>query len=91
MLNQIAFGVIAWLFNDFLRETGGTSLGAHTKVIPQSGWMPSIDPIIEFFGIDIPGGRSSIYGFVLIAIALGALYCVRSPAPGSATTSAPAG
>jgi simple sugar transport system permease protein len=76
MLNQIAFGVILWLFNDFLREEGGEGLAAHTKQIPRSGWMPSIDPIVEFFGIDLPGGRSAIYGFVLIAIALGAFYWV---------------
>jgi general nucleoside transport system permease protein len=76
MLNQIAFGVGLWLFNDYLRLEGGTNLAAQTEPIPKSGWMPSIDPIIEFFGIDLPGGRSAIYGFVLIAIALGALYWV---------------
>jgi general nucleoside transport system permease protein len=76
MLNQIAFGVILWLFNDFLREEGGEGLAAHTEAIPRSGWMPSIDPIVEFFGIDLPGGRSAIYGFVLIAIALGAFYWI---------------
>jgi simple sugar transport system permease protein len=76
MLNQIAFGVGLWLFNDYLRVKGGESLAAQTKLIPRSGWMPSIDPIVEFFGIDLPGGRSSIYGFVLIAIALGVFYWV---------------
>ena len=76
MLNQIAFGVGLWLFNDFLRVEGGTNLAARTEELPSSGWMPSIDPIVELFGIDLPGGRSAIYGFVLIAIALGALYWV---------------
>jgi general nucleoside transport system permease protein len=76
MLNQIAFGVGLWLFNDYLRLEGGTNLAAQTEEIPRSGWMPSIDPIVELIGIDLPGGRSAIYGFVLIAIALGALYWV---------------
>ena len=76
MLNQIAFGVGLWLFNDYLKLEGGDNLAAQTEPIPRSGWMPSIDPIIEFFGINLPGGRSSIYGFVLIAIALGVLYWV---------------
>jgi general nucleoside transport system permease protein len=76
MLNQIAFGVGLWLFNDYLKWEGGTNLAAQTEPIPRSGWMPSLDPIVEFFGIDLPGGRSAIYGFVLIAIALGAFYWV---------------
>jgi ABC-type uncharacterized transport system permease subunit len=76
MLNQIAFGVALWLFNDYLRLEGGENLAARTEEMPRSAWMPSIDPIIELFGIDLPGGRSAIYGFVLIAIALGALYWV---------------
>ncbi len=76
MLNQIAFGVLLWLFNDYLRVEDSTSLAAQTEDMPRSAWMPSIDPIVEFFGIDLPGGRSAIYGFVLIAIALGALYWI---------------
>jgi simple sugar transport system permease protein len=76
MLNQIAFGVLLWLFNDYLRVEDTTSLAAQTEEMPRSSWMPSIDPIIEFFGIDLPGGRSAIHGFVLIAIALGALYWI---------------
>jgi simple sugar transport system permease protein len=76
MLNQIAFGLILWLLNNFFREelAEGEALGAKTEPIARSGWMPSIDPIIELFGIDLPGGRSSIYGFVLIAIIIGIVY-----------------
>jgi simple sugar transport system permease protein len=76
MLNQIAFGVLLWLFNDYLKLEGGDNLAAQTEPIPRSGWMPSIDPIVELFGIDLPGGRSAIHGFVLIAIGLGAVYWI---------------
>jgi general nucleoside transport system permease protein len=80
MLNQIAFGLILWLLNNFLRaEQEGAALGAKTEPIPQSGWMPSIDPLVNpivrlFTGENLPGGRSSLYGFVLIAIILGVVY-----------------
>ncbi len=80
MLNQIAFGLILWLLNNFLRADveEGAGLGAKTDPISPSGWMPSIDPIVnpivKLFGRELPGGRSSIYGFVVIAIVLGVLY-----------------
>ena len=37
MLNQIAFGVILWLFNDYLRVEGGTNLAAQTEDCPDLG------------------------------------------------------
>ncbi|HWC67468.1 MAG TPA: ABC transporter permease [Acidimicrobiales bacterium] len=76
MLNQIAFGVGLWLFNDYLKLEGGTNLAAQTEEIPSTGWMPSADWLFEIFGLDMPGGRSAIYGFLIVAIALGALYWV---------------
>ncbi|MCS0637700.1 ABC transporter permease [Streptomyces sp. LP05-1] len=64
MLNSIATSLIAWLIlpaNLGVQPAGSNDLT--TGEIAESGWMP---------GLDVEGG--SIYGFTLIAFALGVVY-----------------
>ncbi len=77
MLNQIAFGVILWLFNDYLRVEGGDDPRRPDRGRSRGpGGCRRSTRSSSSSAIDLPGGRSAIYGFVLIAIALGALYWV---------------
>ncbi|WP_256103807.1 ABC transporter permease [Streptomyces sp. ODS05-4] len=64
MLNAIATALIAWLIlpaNLGVQPAGSNDLT--TGEIAESGWMP---------GLDVEGG--TVYGFTLVAFALGAVY-----------------
>ena len=78
MLNYVAFALIQWLLQDHLRSTGDAAqgLGAKTDEIPASGRMPSLNPVFEAIGLDMPGGRNSLYGFLAVAIVLGIAFHV---------------
>ncbi|MCC5948714.1 MAG: ABC transporter permease [Nitriliruptoraceae bacterium] len=75
MLNFIATGLGAWLLANYLREEVEGSLQVRTAQIPESGRMPSLNPVLEAVGITIPAG-SDLQSFVLIAIAAGVGYYV---------------
>ncbi|HEY0637157.1 MAG TPA: ABC transporter permease [Pseudonocardiaceae bacterium] len=63
MMNAIAFGVAAWLMR---RDNFGQLIGNNvtTKPIAESGWVP---------GLSL-GSRGTIFGLVLLAVALGIGY-----------------
>ncbi len=72
MLNFVAFSVSAYLFLEYFKaETSG--LTTATDLIPESGWIPSLNPIIELFGVE-PRAGSQLRGFLVIAILLGVFY-----------------
>jgi simple sugar transport system permease protein len=72
MLNFVAFSLSAWLFlNYFKAETSG--LTTATDLIPESGWIPSLNPIIELFGV-VPRAGSQLRGFLVVAVLLGVGY-----------------
>jgi len=72
MLNFIAFSLSAYLFiNVFKAETAG--LTAATQLIPQNGWIPSLNPVLGWFGVE-PRAGSDLHGFLIIAIFLGVFY-----------------
>jgi len=72
MLNFIAFSLSAYLFlNYFQEDTGGLIVA--TALIPETGWLPSFNPVLGWFGIE-PRVGSELHGFLLIAIVLGVLY-----------------
>jgi general nucleoside transport system permease protein len=77
MMNAIASGITAWLLSSrsLLRGGSESSLTLSTDTIPESGRFPSLDPVLETLGVDIPTG-SSLHGFLVIAILLGAGYYV---------------
>ena len=68
MLNFIATGLVAWLLNTdrFAVQIGPNDIA--TKPIPPSGQVPGI-PLIS-------GSSVKVYGFILLAIAVGVAYHV---------------
>jgi general nucleoside transport system permease protein len=73
MLNFTAIGLVSWLLNTFFRERVEGDLNIKTPEIPTTGWIPSLNPVLEFFGMEIPGG-SELQGFLVIAGFVGVAY-----------------
>jgi simple sugar transport system permease protein len=72
MLNFIAFSLSAYLFlNHFQQDT--TGLIVATAAIPETGWIPSLNPLLLRFGVE-PRAGSELHGFLIIAIFLGIFY-----------------
>lgn len=72
MLNFIAISLSAYLFlNVFRAETAGLTIA--TDLIPETGWIPSLNPWLEALGIEVRAG-TELRGFLLIAILLGVFY-----------------
>jgi general nucleoside transport system permease protein len=72
MLNFIATGIVAFLLAEQFRETESGSLVAQTELLPPSARLPSLDPLLEWTGLDF--GNASLLGFLPFAIALGIGY-----------------
>lgn len=73
MLNAIAVaGVTSYLLS--IWDVPDESLDTATKEIPQSGWMPSLNPVVEIFTREIK--RVELWGFLIVAIIVGILYHV---------------
>jgi general nucleoside transport system permease protein len=76
MLNFIGTGLGAYLLATYFREPPEPGdLVIKTPDIPPSGRMPSLNPVLELFGVDVPSG-SDLQSFVLVAALVGALYYV---------------
>ncbi len=61
MLNYIAFALSAYLFlNVFKAETSGLTIA--TDLIPETGWIPSLNPILALFGVEVRAG-ANLHGF----------------------------
>ncbi len=74
MLNFIATGVGAYLLAYYFREASVSGdVNIRTPEIPASGLFPSLNPVLEAVGIEVPGG-SDLQGFVLIAVLVGIAY-----------------
>lgn len=74
MMNAISIGLTAWLLQNFLDEkTSANDLELATRDIPESGRFPSLNPVLEWFGIELRRG-SDLQGFVVIAALLGLVY-----------------
>lgn len=72
MLNFIAFALSAYLFlNVFRAETAGLTLA--TDLIPESGRMPSLNPVLGLLGIE-PRAGANLHGFLFVAVLLGIFY-----------------
>lgn len=75
MLNFIGLGLGAWLLANYLREDSESSMVIATARIPESGRLPSLNPVLEGLGITVPAG-SDLQSFVLIAALLGLFYYI---------------
>ncbi len=73
MLNAIAVaGITSYLLS--IWDVPDESLDTALKSIPESGWMPSLNGWVEVFTRDIK--RVELWGFILVAIAVGIAYHV---------------
>jgi simple sugar transport system permease protein len=74
MLNTIAFGVTAYLLIHYLRQKAVRgNLIVKTPLIPRSGWLPSLDPVLRGMGIRPPQGYS-LSSFLVICLLAGMVY-----------------
>jgi simple sugar transport system permease protein len=73
MLNVIAVsGIVAYLLSRW--KVPDESLDTRLGEIPASGWMPGLNGWLELFTREIK--RVELYGFVLVAVAVGVAYHV---------------
>lgn len=73
MLNFISTGLGAYLLLGYFRqENPPGDLIIKTAQIPDSGLIPSLNPVLELVGLD--PGRGDLQGFLVIAILLGVGY-----------------
>lgn len=75
MMNAISIGLTAWLLTNLLAAEETDSLVLATETIPESGRFPSLNPVLEFFGMDLRPG-TDLHGFVIIAALIGIAYYV---------------
>jgi len=76
MMNAISVGLTAWLLANYLdRRSSETSLILSTGLIPESGRFPSLNPVLEWLGLELRTG-SNLQGFVVIAALLGVAFYV---------------
>jgi simple sugar transport system permease protein len=72
MLNYVAVSLSAFLFlNVFKAETSGLTVA--TDLIPETGWMPSLNFALGWFGIEVRAG-TELHGFLVVAVILGIIY-----------------
>jgi general nucleoside transport system permease protein len=70
MLNRIAVGgIVSYLLGVW--DVPDDGLDTALAAIPQSGWFPSLSPLLSAVGIQT---RSQLWGFVLVAIVVGFVY-----------------
>ncbi len=76
MLNSIAFGVSAYLLNNWFRAPKGKYPGTvGTTPLDGSARLPSLNPLLAKIGIDLPAG-DRVQSYVIVAILVGILYQV---------------
>lgn len=72
MLNFIGFALSAYLFLEHFQQDSEGLIVA-TSNIPESGWIPSLNPVLGWFGVE-PRAGTVLHGFLLIAIVLGIVF-----------------
>jgi simple sugar transport system permease protein len=74
MLNFIALGLASYLLTGPFRGSAAGASIISTADIPESGWMPSLNGIFGLLGLANPPRQ--LYGFLLVAIAVGVVIAV---------------
>jgi simple sugar transport system permease protein len=69
MLNFIATGITAYLLAEHWRDKA-VELQAETKLLPKSGWLPSLNRTLTWIGYHLPRGVV-LQGFVIVAVLAG--------------------
>ncbi len=74
MLNFIGTGLGAYLLAAYFREPPAPGdLVIKTPDIPPSGQLPSLNPVLEALGVDVPGG-SDLQSFLILAVLAGIVF-----------------
>ena len=74
MLNFIASGIASFLLTGPLRGSEEGASIVTTKDIPESGWMPSLNGLLDVLGLENPPRQ--LYGFLVIALLVGVVVAV---------------
>lgn len=72
MMNGIAAGIIGYFLRTWFRDFDD-NLTAHTKTIPEDSRLPTLNPILEVLGLNVPES-TNLHSFVVIAIVVGLLF-----------------
>jgi simple sugar transport system permease protein len=72
MMNGIAAGLIGYFLRTWFRDFDD-NLTAHTKTIPPDSRLPTLNSLLELFGIDVPKSIN-LHSFILISILVGVLF-----------------
>jgi ABC-type uncharacterized transport system permease subunit len=75
MLNFIATSIVAYLLANYFLDKADTTLNLQTEKIPNSGRMPTLNPVLEAVGLD-PRAGTDLESFVLAAMMVGVVYYV---------------
>jgi simple sugar transport system permease protein len=75
MLNFIATSIVAYLLATYFLDKADTTLNLQTEKIPESGRMPTLNPILENIGLE-PKAGTDLESFVLVAVVVGVVYYV---------------
>ncbi|RKS78766.1 nucleoside ABC transporter membrane protein [Actinomadura pelletieri DSM 43383] len=67
MLNYIATALAAYLLAEHLAAAG---TGTATRTLPESGRMPSLNPVLAAFGLRL-APTVALWGFLAVAVAIG--------------------
>ncbi|MGY1630339.1 ABC transporter permease [Geodermatophilus sp. SYSU D01186] len=74
MLNFIALGIASFLLTGPFRGSAEGASIISTAEIPESGWMPSLNVVLDLFGLANPPRQ--LYGFLVVAALLGVAVAV---------------
>ncbi|MPR00277.1 ABC transporter permease [Modestobacter sp. I12A-02628] len=74
MLNFIAVGSASFLLTGPLRGSEEGASIVTTKEIGESGWMPSLNGVLDVLGLENPPRQ--LYGFLLVAVVVGVVVAV---------------
>jgi simple sugar transport system permease protein len=74
MLNFVALGTASFLLTGPLRGSGEGASIVTTTPIPESGWFPGINWL--FTGLGLAEPRTELYGFLFVAVVVGAVVAV---------------
>jgi simple sugar transport system permease protein len=71
MLNSIATGVGAYLLTEHFREVSDQTNTTRTPEIPESGRIPALNRLLNWFGLDFDPQFEVVFGAVVLAALVG--------------------
>ena len=72
MMNGIAAGLIGYFLRTWFRDKSD-NLTAHTKTIPVGSRLPTLNFLLDVFGVEVPKS-TKLHSFMLLALVVGLLF-----------------